>query len=284
MESVTNEFTTVKQDVQEIKNLDLSNINAPLVKEMQDARGTYSSINDRLNSMAAYDILHILERLTTNRTYEYNSDGNISKEIVRGDLSYDVIYLYDTNNNIRREERYDVNGVLIGYKDYTYDDLGQIKGVSGENADDVSIATNTLDIDELKKRMSAIESIDFIKLAGDLKGTNVESLLKSIQDILIRIQTLELYLPGNESKLIEIGGVLDRLDAIERRLNTNYVTYTFDVTSDVTEYTLPDNITSNFAIYLEGVLLDSGDDYIIDNGKIKFLIPLIDGFTVTCRY
>jgi hypothetical protein len=284
LQNTATEFEVIKQEMQDIKNLDLENINAPLVAELQDARGVFPTVNDRLNSMAAYNILNVLEKLTTNREYEYDSEGYIVKEIVRGDLNYDIVYHYDSQRNIKREERYDTNGVLLGYKDYTYDDLGQIKTISGENADDVALATNTHEMAELRIRLAALESIDFVNLANSIKGSDVKSLLNSIQEILTRVQNLEMYLPGNENRLIEIGSVLDRLDAIERRLNTNYVTYTFDVKSDVTEYTIPDNITGNYAIYMEGILLDEGDDYIIESGKIKFLIPLIDDFTVTCRY
>jgi hypothetical protein len=281
---VKTEFVTVKQDVQSIKDLDLENINAPLLQELEDARGPYSSLSERFQYIDSFDILRILEKLSTSRTYEYDSEGYIVKEIVRGDLNYNVVYKYDSSRNITREERYDVNDVLLGYKDYTYDDIGQIRTVSGQNSEDIAIATNTLITDLLDARVKSLESIDFVKLAGQLQGSDVMSLLNSVQELLTRVQNLEMYLPGNENRLIEIGSVLDRLDAIEHRLDTNYITYTFDATSDVTEYDIPAEISSNYVIYLEGVLLDEGDDYIMENGKIKFLIPLIDGFTVTCRY
>lgn len=276
-------FIEVKEKFEDIK-YSVTNINADIIEEVTTARGLYPNLNDRLDKMSGYELLKKFETLTTSKTYTYDELDRITNVVVRGDVNFDILYIYDEDSNIKREERHDIDGNLIGYKDYTFDDVGQIITESGQNTDDVITATTSLITEELDKRLSIIEAIDFVKLATDISGYDVEYMFEILQEIKLRVQHVEMYLPENQGQLIELSSVFDRLETLEHRLNSDYVIYSFYVTTDKTKYSIPSTVPSNASIYLEGLLLSNGDDYIIDNGNITFLIPLIDDFTITCKY
>jgi hypothetical protein len=47
---------------------------------------------------------------------------------------------------------------------------------------------------------------------------------------------------------------------------------------------MPNTVPDTASIYLEGLLLNGGDDYIRGTDNITFLVPLVDDFTITCKY
>jgi chromosome segregation ATPase len=114
--SVENQISNINQTVQDAINNSVTSSDN-LAQELEDARGSSATLNDRLTNMELFKATQVLERLSVDRTYEYNSNGDITREIVRGQLNYDVVYSYN-NGNVVKEEYYDINGVLLGTKEY----------------------------------------------------------------------------------------------------------------------------------------------------------------------
>lgn len=262
----------------------LKSITNILTTEVNGAKATYGSIDERFKTLDQYTILDVFKNITTSRTYEYNTDGYITKECVRGDIEYDKTYIYNDNNDIVKEETKSLDGTSIGNKTYTYNDDGCITKVDGVNIDDVLLATNSLVDKELDERISAIEKIDIIKLMNGIQATDIKTLINTLNNLYTRVEHLEVYLPGNESSLIDLPNLRDRITTIEDKLNSSYILHTFNVTTGILEYDVPSTVNDKTSIYLEGLLLDYNDDYTLTNNKIKFNIPLIDDFTVTCKY
>lgn len=277
------QFNVVKEQFNEIKE-SVTSINNDIVDEVTTARGVFPTLVDRLETMSGYELLKKFETLTTSKTYSYDDQDRITDVFVRGDVNFDILYYYDKDSNIRREERRDLDGNIIGYKDYTFDDIGQIITETGENTDDVLTATTSLITEELNQRLIKIEAIDFVKLAEAIGNVNADNLWNIIQELLSSVQHLEMYLPDNQGQLIEISSILNRLDSLENKIDENHVIYSFDTTTDNATYTIPNTVPSNASIYLEGLLLTSGSDYLMADGSITFLIPLIDDFTISCKY
>jgi len=277
------QFTEVKKEFDTVKN-SVSNVNNDVVSEVAKARGIYPNLSDRLEKMDAYDLLKKFETINTTKEYIYDTKERITHVTVRGDVDYDIGYTYDIDDNIVREERYDLKGVSIGFKDFTLNSFGQVIKESGKNTDDVIMATTSIITEELDKRLALIEAIDFVQFAKDMSSYDASKLWDMLQEISSRLQHLESYLPANQGNLIEISTVLDRVQALENKLNENYVIYSFDLDSTKTTYPILDTVPLTASIYLEGLYLTINKDYTITDSDITFLIPLIDGFTITCKY
>lgn len=273
----------IKSNIDIIKNTatDFSNKTSD---EVKTARGVYSNLSDRLSSMEQYKVLNAIEKISTSRTYEYDCEGNITKESIRGGIEYDIIYVYDGNGNIVREEIYDLSNSKIGYKEYIYDNKDSLIKANSVNADILSVATNSLIEKELQMRVSVLENLDLVQSAKVINVEKAKLILEKIQEFDSRIENIECVLPDNITTIIDVPNILKRLDDIDNRLNREYVLYEFLVSTGTTHYSVPDIITRNTSIFLEGLLLKYGEDYEINNGKMTFLIPLIDDFKVTCKY
>ncbi|URZ18520.1 hypothetical protein [Clostridium felsineum] len=283
----TNGINDIKNTIASIKDEadKASNDSNKIATEVTTARGSYDNLNARLSDMSCYNILNDFEKISTKKTYEIDEAGNILKEHVRGQLNYDTIFTYDENKNIVKEELFDSNTKeSIGSKTYSYDEGGNISKIDSENADIVTVLTDSLALKDISNRLSKIEAIDFIKTAEVLNSSVAATLVKNTAELLARVENLETYLPNSNSELIEIPDILNRLTKLETKLDTSSVLYTFTVKASVTTYDIPSNVTDKTPIYLEGVLLNCGEDYTIKNNQINFILPLIDDFEVTCKY
>lgn len=271
--------------VKEVDGLKLStsDTNTAIIDELDSAKGAYPSINDRFLAIDKYDILKAIRSLTTTREYEY-LDGMVRKEKIRGDLNFDITYDYDSHENIIKETKTDLNGSVIGERNYTYTKDGYVASVTGKNIDDVMLVTNELIDNEQNLRLDTIEAMDIVSLGKVLDGLDVVEMSKTVQDLATQVQHLMLNLPENIGYLIDTSEVFRRLDAIEDRLDASSVYYTFDVSSSVSTYMIPDDVVGKkFGVFMEGLLLEKDVDYKIKENQITFLIPLIDDFTVSYK-
>lgn len=256
---------------------------ADIKKHIDDAKGVYDSIDDRFLALDQYDILNTLQRISTTKQYEY-ADGKVSKVQVRGDMNYDIEYGYDSYDRKIREIKKDLNGNIISEKYYDYDANGELTNVRGRNTDDVMMVSNSLITHELDERLKNIEAIDFVKLSQTMGEWDLIHVAKTVQELVTAVQHLMLNLPENIPYLIDTSEVFRRLDDIETRIDAAEVYRSFDVISTKQEYDIPDELVDKkFGVYMEGLLLEKGVDYVINDNKIKFLIPLIDDFTVSYK-
>ena len=277
------QMATVQTAVQEtIDGASLST--EALEQEIADARGFNASLNERLTNMDLFRATEVLERLTVARTYEYSPNGDVTKETVRGELNYDTLYTYDGQGNITKEAFYDTEGLLIGQKEYEYDGLGQLLRSSSSGGEVLQVVTNSGVTNELAFRLAKIEALDFVKTAGILESATAETLMAFVQEMSSRVGNLEQLLPANLPNLITLPYITDKLQELENRITLSYKEHEFDVTSSEDTYYLPESVTSNSVVYIDGLMLEHGNDYVITDGKIVFLIPLIDGFSITVKY
>lgn len=281
-DGIGDEISRLVKEVDDLK-LSTSNADNAIISEINNAKGVYDNINDRFLALDKYNILHTINSLTTTREYEYK-DGFIQKEKVRGDLNFDVSYIYDSYGNIIKETKVDLDGNLVSERNYTYTDEGDVLSSSGFNTDDIMILSNSIIDNDQNKRLDKLEAIDFVELSNALKGIDVINLSNTVRDLATQVQHLMLNLPENLGTLIDTSEIFKRLDAIELRLDSDRVYYTFDVNSSTLVYDIPsDLIDKKFSVFMEGLLLERDVDYKIENGKITFFIPLIDDFTVSYK-
>jgi hypothetical protein len=120
-------------------------------------------------------------------------------------------------------------------------------------------------------------------VAEVLTGDTAEVLVQTMQDLVARVANLEYMLPGNVANIADIPYIMSKLNEFDYKLN-NRTVYEFDITTDTLEYYIPADITPTSEVYLDGLLLNYGEDYTITTGKMIFSIPLIDGLTVTIKY
>ena len=281
-DGIREQIDKLAQEVEELAT-STSQSNLEINKELDDAKGVYPSINDRFLALDQYDILRTLQLITTTREFEY-ANGYIVKEKIRGDMNYDVSYYYDSYNNIIRETKALLDGTIISEKNYTYTPEGNVASISGVNTDDIMLVTNALVDSEQDKRLDAIEAIDFVELGKVLDGWDLIGVAKTVQNLVTQVEHLMLNLPENIGYLINTSEIMRRLESVEQRLDASEVYHAFDVVSTQTSYAIPVEIVDKkFGVYMEGLLLEKNEDYVIKNGVIEFLIPLIDGFTVTYK-
>lgn len=269
-------------EVDELKASTSTTDNA-ILKELKEAKGGFSSIDERFLALDQYGILNTMNKISTTRNYEYK-DGMVVKETVRGDVNFDIVYGYDSHENVIRETRYDLNGNIEGDRRYLYDSDGNIVTVISTNSDDIMTFTNALVDKEQNERLDKIEAIDFVELGRVLEGWNLIQVAETVQELVTQVQHLMLHLPENQGYLINTSEIIRRIEDIETRLDANEVYHAFDVVSTQTVYPIPENIVGKkFGVYMEGLLLEKGEDYVIEDGNIIFKIPLIDDFTITYR-
>lgn len=273
----------VSKLVQEVGDLrsSTSDANTSIIGEIDKAKGTYPSIDDRFLALDKYDILKTIGSLSTTRDYEYKN-GLISREKIRGDLNFDIVYQYDSYENIIKETKLGLDGAIIGEKIYTYTEDGYVASVNGTNADDVIMLSNALVDSEQNKRLNAIEAIDFVELGKVLDGWKLIEVAETVQELVTQVQHLMLNLPENIGYLINTSELIKRIEIIEERLDANKIYYSFDVVSAISTYDLPKEVKGKkFNVFMEGLLLEKDVDYLLNDLSITFLIPLIDGFTVS---
>lgn len=281
-DGITERLAELVKEVDELK-ASTSDIDNAVLNELKSAKGGFSSIDERFLALGQYDVINQMHKVSTTRNYEYK-DGLVTKEIVRGDINYDIIYDYDSHENVIRETKYDLHGNVEGDKRYIYDDNENIVTVISSNADDIMTFTNALVDKEQNERLDKIESIDFVELGKVLDGWNLIQVAQTVQELVTQVQHLMLHLPENQGYLINTSELIRRIDDIEMRLDANQVYHSFDVVSTQSTYAIPDDIVGkNFGVYMEGLLLEKDIDYIIEGSSITFKIPLIDEFTITCR-
>lgn len=250
--------------------------------EVVEARGSCETLNDRLSNMELFKATQILERLSLQKQYDYNSNGDIQKEKIRGQLNYDIVYSYDDKGNIIREEFYDIENALLGSKQYEYDEHNNISKSTSVNGEILAIVTNSYITNDIDSRLKKIENIDFIKLAKVLSSDSATTLMETMQDLVARVATLEMMLPGNITNIGDLPYITNKIQELEDRLNSKSI-YEFTVDENKSEYYIPTNIPSNSAVYIDGLQLDE-EDYTLSKDKISLNIQLIDGLTITIKY
>ena len=281
-DGIREQISNLVKEVEELKN-STSNTDNAILEELKGAKGVYDTIDDRFLALDQYDILNHMQQVTTTKEYEYK-DGLIWKEKVRGDFNYDAQYNYDSYGNIISEIKTDLNGVLISKKEYTYTEDGNVSSIKGFNTDDVMLLSNGLVDSEQDKRLDAIEAIDFVELGKVLDGWKLIEVAETVQELVTAVQHLMLHLPENIGYLIDTSEVFRRLDDIEKRIDESEIYYAFDVSSDKAIYNIPQEMVGKkFSVFMEGLLLEKDIDYVIKVDKVEFLLPLIDGFTVSFK-
>lgn len=279
-DGIREQVSKLVSEVDDLKS-STSDTNKAIEEEINKAKGPYTSINDRFLAIDQYDVLKTFDTLSTTRSYEYK-DGLVTKEKVRGDLNFDIEYVYDSYSNVIKETRTDSQGMVIGEKTYTYSEDGSVSSVCGTNVDDIMVLSSSLIETEHDNRLKAIESIDFVELGKVLEGWELIEVAETVQELVTQVQHLTLNLPENIGYLINTSELIRRIEEIEERLESNKVYYTFDVTSNTNTYNLPEELKGKFFnVFIEGLLLERGVDYVLNDTSITFLIPLIDGFTVS---
>lgn len=283
LSGITDQISKLVKEVDDLKE-STSLADKEINEELDGAKGQFPSINDRFLALDQYDILKTIFNINTTREYEYNNNGQITKEIVRGDMNYDTHFVYDSYDNITSETKYDLDGVVISERKYTYTPDGNIATVVGKNTDEIMLLSNAIVDYEQNKRLEAIEAIDFVELGKVLDGWDLIGVAETVQELVTQVQHLMLHLPENLGYLIDTSEVFRRLDTIEQRLDANEIYHTFDVVTGTTTYSIPPNIADKkFAVFMEGLLLEKDVDFSIKGDSITFMIPLIDGFTVTFK-
>ena len=276
----------LKKEIEEFNNkINENNSN----KDLEHIKNQIKDIINRINNIYTNTFDKDMELLTTTREYFYNSNNDIVKEVVSGDLEYTYEYLYD-NKNISEVNIYDKKNNKIGFTRYIYDDLNNIKKIVSTNAEILSIATSSSRIKDLDNKFNNLISEDFINKINNLDNDKILDYKNEINSLYLKLEILEKGLPTSE-EMLKVPVILDRLSELEKIINKlnidiNYNTHCFNVSSNIYIYKIPENIDlKKSEVLIEGLKLDYGCEYIEhDNSSIEFLVPLIDGYKVLIEY
>lgn len=285
--SLHNDVDTVLHSIEEIKDT-ISSIDPSVDKELNSKvenveievnklKSNVEVIEESIKNLHDNHINTGFEKLSINKEYKYDVEGRLIEEISTGDSITVTKYLYD-KDTITSEIIYE-NGVEVGRKDYIYNSNGDIYKVRSTNGDVINIATMEYVIKDVEARLNRIES----KLQiGD--NSEISNINKTLEEVNIKVELLEKLLPENVTSLVEIPELIKKVELLEEKVNRSHTKYRFIVYSYENKYEIPEEVDKNSSIFLEGLLLDYGDDYTIQDGFIIFNIPLIDEFEVQCKY
>lgn len=267
-----------------VKNIDTSS-NSEIVNRIVNnennilgLQGDVANINETIESLSNNHINTGYENVSINKEYIYDVEGKVIKEIFTGDMNRYIIYNYNENDLVESEIIYE-NGIEIGRKVYKYNSNDDVYRVVSSNGDSVNIAVMDYAIKNVTKRLEQIESN--LKIGPN---SDIDKIYKILQDMGVQIEIVTSLLPENITSLVDIPRLLDRMDMLEEKVNRQHIKFKFTIIGGKETYVIPKEVTEDTSIFLEGLLLDYGDDYIIENETITFNIPLIDGFEVQCKY
>lgn len=271
-------------DKLEIDYIEKERLLNDVLLEFKHAQGAYPTLDDRFVSLGGAEVIKELDSITTKREYEYDARGNLIKETIRGDVNTDIIYSYDVSGNIYRMDKYNLQGELIAYKTFDYDKDGNIIRTDGLNTEEVVMASSSLFNREFSQRLRNIEDIDIITVANGIKEYNAKSMWEIMSDLSSRTQNLERNLPDAPTSLIGLTSLMERLSILERKIDDEFRFYEMQTTKGIQIYSVPVEVPYNCQVHLEELKLNSGTDYILSDGKIKFFIEIIDEFRVKFKY
>lgn len=281
----------IKENKNAIDSIDNIDINVEeveaLVKEIKESISQNSDdiidIIKRIENISDNAIRTGFENLSINRKYTYDSKGRIVKETLTGDSNKIIKYEYDNLGNVIEENIFE-GEERVGGKKYIYDDDYNIVDVISDNADVVNIAVMDYALKDLDQRLKRIENNDIISLNSVLNAESATRLINKVNEMSILVDSLVGILPDDLTNMGIIPDILERLNYLESVVSGEYNMYSFVVKSNISKYALPDYITNRATVYMEGLLLERGDDYDIEKGHIIFYIPLIDEFEVLIKH
>jgi YD repeat-containing protein len=118
-----------------------------LLTDLENAKGTFPSLPDRLNDIEA-DIANTTNDITLletkmvgiteegnfNESFTYDENGNVTKHTVTGDIAFTIDYVYSdpvAGTLDYSEKKYTSDGKNITIrKEYSYDAAGNITGIA----------------------------------------------------------------------------------------------------------------------------------------------------------
>lgn len=286
---------TYSLEISTIKN-ELSGIESSIgtVQEVVEARGEHETLDGRLDAIESLSIFRENLKLSTEREYRYDANGNVTAEIISGDINYRIDYVYDADGNIISEE-HSHNGVLVGRKIYEYHPtLGYIARVVSDKADHMELVYNDTTTRELSNRLAQIESLDVAEqldkiqssiLIGPYDGARLKNIVESFDT---RLQTLEQLTPDKIENILSTPEILQRIEALEMAMASTKRTDDF-IVADNEDYVLSGATTAErLRVIVEGIILNHGEenDYVLlsDGRTLDFKIDLIDGMEIICEY
>lgn len=264
-------------------NVEINNRLNKIDGEIVEVKDDIETLEKKVGNLSDNNMNTGYEKVSINKEYEYDGDGRIVKEISTGDVERVVVYTYNTDDVVTSEVIYE-KGEEVGRKEYYYNLDGDIYKVKSTNGDTVNIAVMEFALKELGDRLEKIENSDLVSLSQVLSGEDAKKLIKAVQDLSVKVSAVDNLLPENITSLIEIPRIVERLDELEKKVNRQHVKHKFIVYSYTNQYEIPADVSEESSVFLEGLLLDYGDDYTIEDGFMTFNIQLIDGFEVQCKY
>lgn len=285
LHKITGDISRGIEEVKEsIKGLDPS-LNSEIIETLREhgddiatLKTNVVDINNEIEKIRDNHINTGFENISVNKEYQYDIDGRIIKEISTGDIERVIEYKYNDIDLITDEIIYE-NGIEVGRKEYQYNLDGDVYKIKSTNADMVNLAVMDYAIKDVEGRLKELERVMNVG-----HGSDIANIYKILSDLSVQVEVVTSLLPDNITSLVDIPRLIERIDELENRVNRQHVKFRFVVIGGKTEYEIPSNITDDSSVYLEGLLLDYGDDYVIENGYMIFNIPLIDGFEVQCKY
>lgn len=257
---------------------EIENINKKITQNIS----SIENIQEQIQSLNNNAIKVELANSSSIKEYKYDNNGNIISETISGDTNLKTKYEYDRNGNILSEKLFKDNEE-VGNKLYEYNEEGYITKITSNNGDIINIASTTYAYDDLNRRLKILENSDLGKIITTIQPQNLSNIVNTVNELYTKISIVNNLLPENVTSLIDIPSIKNQINVLNNKFDKKYSIYRFKTLTNVNVYSIPENVTDNSAIYLEGLLLDS-DDYKIENGKITFLCELQDDFEVQCKY
>lgn len=257
---------------------EIENINKKITQNISSIENIQEQIQSLNNNAIKVD----LANSSSIKEYKYDNNGNIISETISGDTNLKTKYEYDRNGNILSEKLFKDN-VEVGNKLYEYNEEGYITKITSNNGDIINIASTTYAYDDLNRRLKILENSDLGKIITTIQPQTLSNIVNTVNELYTKINIINNLLPENVTSLIDIPSIKNQINVLNNKFDKKYSIYRFKTSANINVYSIPENVTDNSAIYLEGLLLDS-DDYKIENGKITFLCELQDDFEVQCKY